>query len=56
MANDTQTPEQDSLADILLAKRRDLHRARRVAAEDRWNRFRKAAGRRVGLSEKGPAE
>ncbi|RYG05098.1 MAG: hypothetical protein EON94_00775, partial [Caulobacteraceae bacterium] len=56
MANDTQTPEQDSLADLLLAKRRDLHRARRVAAEDRWNRFRKAAARRVGLSEKGPAE
>lgn len=56
MANDTQTPEQDSLADLLLAKRRDLHRARRVAAEDRWNRFRKAAARRVGLAEKGPAE
>ena len=56
MANDTQTPEQDSLGDILLAKRRDLHRARRVVAEDRWNRFRKAAARRVGVSEKGPSE
>jgi len=43
-------------ADALLAKRRALHKARMVVAEDRWNRFRKAAGRRVGVAEKGPTE
>lgn len=56
MSNDTENPAQDSLGETLLAKRRDLHRARRVVAEDRWNRFRKAAARRVALADKGPAE
>ena len=45
MANDTQHPVPDNTAEALLAKRRDLHRDRRVVAEDRWNRFRKAAAR-----------
>jgi GT2 family glycosyltransferase len=44
------------VADALLAKRRALHRARLVVAENRWNRFRKAAAKRVGLAEKGPTE
>ena len=56
MANDTHPPVPDNTAEALLAKRRDLHRARRVVAEDRWNRFRKAAARRVGLADKGPTE
>lgn len=56
MANDTQNPASDPSAEALLAKRRDLHRARRVVAEDRWNRFRKAAARRVGVADKGEAE
>jgi len=56
LANDTQKPVPDPTAEALLTKRRDLHRARRVVAEDRWNRFRKAAARRVGLADKSPAE
>lgn len=56
LAHDLKTSPQDSKAEALLAKRRDLHRARRVVAEDRWARFRKAAARRVGVADKGEAE
>ena len=56
MANDLSKIDSTADAEALLAKRRDLHRARRIVAEDRWNRFRKAAARRVGLADKGPTE
>lgn len=56
MAHDTRKPAPENTAEALLARRRDLHRARRVVAEDRWNRFSKAAARRVGLADKGPTE
>lgn len=57
MAKRPTKPKPDpAAADALLAKRRALHKARRVVAEDRWNRFRKAAARRVGLAEKGATE
>jgi O-antigen biosynthesis protein len=56
LANDISNLDPTADAETLLAKRRDLHRARMVVAEDRWNRFRKAAGKRVGLADKGPTE